>query len=85
MSYLSQRPKTPAVADQILALLALKPHQSAVDLATRTGHSYWHCRNVAADLVKQGKVTKVLVGKSPHYSLNPVDTADMSTEEKEGN
>jgi hypothetical protein len=68
MSYLSKQPKSRSVADQILDFLAAKPHQSAVDISFKLGYSYWHCREVASRLVKEGQLVRVMVGKSPHYS-----------------
>jgi hypothetical protein len=75
MAYYSRHTQTPA-ADQIIEFLTRKAHQSAIDISNDTGFTYWHCRNVAAKLVRDGKLIMVLVGKSPHYSLAPVQTPE---------
>lgn len=68
MAYTSRQPKAKPVADQILAFLTAHPHQSAIDIANEIGFNYFYCREVAKKLVESGKLTSVLVGKSPHYS-----------------
>jgi hypothetical protein len=69
MGYKSQKDTTPA-KKMIVDFLASRPTpQSAIDISDAIGCTYWHSRNVVAGLVDQGRVIRIMVGKSPHYTL----------------